>query len=367
MKNQKDEKTEEKSEHKTEHHTTISDHSEQTHSTHPHNNFDSKKNPWIVASIILGVGVVVLLFLMFSEVSDKFIQKSVNPDDAGTELVKYLNARTGGGVEYVSSLDKGSNLYEVKVKYQGQEIPVYVTKDGKYFVQGAIDMTLEANNNNIDTNTNSEPETPKEVVKSDKPIVEAFVFSYCPYGLQFQKALQPVYDLLKNKADIRLIAIGAMHGEYEKIESLRQICIEKNYGKDKLWTYLKDFMGSSEVSSCRTDECAKPIVEKIMSAKVIDKTKINTCMTNGDGEKIYNEQNARSQELGISGSPTFVINGATLQVSRTAEAIKSAVCSAFNTKPSDCDKALSTSSMTPGFGYSAATSGTGAAAANCAV
>ena len=69
-----------------------------------------------------------------------------------------------------------------------------------------------------------------------------------------------------------------------------------------------------------------------------------------DATKIYNEQNARANSLGVGGSPTFIINGAQVQVSRTAESIKEAVCNAFNTKPEECSQSLSTQSANPGFG-----------------
>ena len=45
---------------------------------------------------------------------------------------------------------------------------------------------------------------PPVVPKSDRPKVELFVMSYCPYGLQMEKAYLPAWELLKNKADIDL-------------------------------------------------------------------------------------------------------------------------------------------------------------------
>ena len=197
---------------------------------------------------------------------------------------------------------------------------------------------------------NSNINAPKGVIKSDKPIVETFVFSYCPYGLQFEKALFPAYDLLKDKADFRIVAIGAMHGEFEKTESLRQISIENIYGKDKLFSYLKEFDINGDIGSCSGDEsCLNNYLPDVYKKLSIDKTKIENYMKT-NAEKIYNEQNARANSLGVGGSPTFIINGAQVQVSRTAESIKEAVCNAFNTKPEECSQSLSTQSANPGFG-----------------
>jgi hypothetical protein len=250
-------------------------------------------------------------------------------------------------------------LYEATVVYQGQEIPIYMTKAGDYIVYQA-EKTSDAQNasaasaaSNSDTQT---PETPTEVVKSDKPVVEAFVFSYCPYGLQFEKAFLPAYNLLKAKADMKLVFIGAMHGEYEKVESFRQLCIQKEYGTDKLMAYLDKFVVDTAIGACSSDvNCSKPLTEKIMAGLSIDAAKINSCMDK-DAQALYDADGARASSLGISGSPTFVINGAEVQVSRTADSIKKAVCDAFNTAPSECSQNLSTSSMTAGFGASAGAS-----------
>jgi len=308
----------------------------------------AKQNPWKITSLVFGLACLILLFLALSPAITGNV---IGGKTAGDSLVDYLNSRTGGGVEYVSYEDLG-NIYQVTVKYKGQEIPVYVTKDGKYFVSGVQPITGQA------VNQNEQPES-QEVPKSDKPKVEAFVFSYCPYGLQFEKALLPVYKLLKDKADIEIVAIGAMHGEYEKLESLRQICIEKEYGKDKLWDYLEKFMGNKEIGDCRGDvDCSTPLIEKIMSQLGIDKEKINSCMES-DAETIYKSQNSRASELGISGSPTFVINGVKVSVARNPEAIKEAICNAFNTEPKECSQTLSKENASPWFGYSTSAGSSG--------
>ena len=196
---------------------------------------------------------------------------------------------------------------------------------------------------------------PQTIVKSDKPVVEPFVFSYCPYGLQFEKALSPVYDLLKDKTDIRVVFIGAMHGEYEKIESYRQICIQKIYDKDKLWKYLNAFTMDVEIGKCKKGEeiCVNPLIEKIFTSNGIDKSKIDSCMKN-DAEKIYNQDVARAKELGATGSPTLVINNAKVKFTRSPDAIKELICSAFNSVPSSCSTKLSATQANSGFGIGTA-------------
>ena len=223
------------------------------------------KNSWKIAAVVLGVAVVVMLVLFLNGgITGGITGKAISEKDAADKLISYLSTRAQGEITFVSSEDIG-NLYMVTVSYMGEEIPVYVTKDGDYFVQGVIPMSEETSSPNAET---------QEVPKSDKPKVEAFIFSYCPYGLQFEKALLPVYDLLKSKADINIVAIGAMHGEYEKQESLRQISVEQLYGKDKLFSYLKEFNSNTNVGSCNgEDSCLNKYLPAIYSKLRIYKKK----------------------------------------------------------------------------------------------
>ncbi len=311
-----------------------------------------KMNPWKVTSIILGVAVVVLLIFVFR---GGMTGNVISESSASQKIVNFAQSQ-GISLEVVKVSDAGS-LYEVTYSINGKEAAAYLTKDGKNFIPASAIMPITGNA--VDnSNTNTQPT--KEVPKSSKPVVEAFIFSYCPYGLQFEKALLPVYDLLKNKADINIVAIGAMHGEFEKTESLRQISIEQIYGRDKLFAYLKEFNNNANIGSCSGDDtCLNKYLPAIYSKLGIDKTKVENYMKTS-AEKIYNEQGARASSLGISGSPTFVINGVESQVSRTPDAIKTAVCSAFSTAPSECSQTLSTASPSPGFGASASSSGSAA-------
>ncbi len=308
--------------------------------------FSNKTNIWIAVSAVLLIAIIAVIFGNGSS------NASINKNQAGEKLVSFLNSNVvqGGGVTLSSVTDEGS-IYQVNVLYQGQDIPVFISKDGKYFAQSAVLITNDPVMRK-DVSASAAPSASTTVSKTDKPKVEAFIFSYCPYGLQFEKALIPVYNLLKDKADINIVAIGAMHGEYEKIESLRQSCIQKNYGKDKLFAYLDKFALNTAIGSCNgNDACLTPLLTPLLSSLSIDKSKIDSCMAS-EAEALYNTDGARASSLGIGGSPTFVINGAQVQVGRNPEAIKTAICNAFtdSSRPNECSQTLSTTPATPSFG-----------------
>jgi len=308
-----------------------------------------RKNPWMVSTVVLGIVALVLLFFTLKP---GLTGNVIAGGDAGSKLVDFLNAQVGGGVDYVSSQDLG-NIYGVDVSYQNQTIPVYITKDGKYYVSGA---TLIAS-----ANQTQAEETPSEVPKSDKPIVDLYVFSYCPYGLQTEKGFIPVYNLLKNKATLDIKFIGAMHGQFEETESLRQLCIKKNYGEDKFMSYISSFADNTAIGNCNGDDtCLKPLIEGIMNQMGIDANKINTCMTS-DAPSLYSADEAQAQGLGVTGSPTLVINGVETQSGRSPAALLSTICSAFNTAPAECSQTLSSTTPSAGFGGSSSSSSSSSA------
>jgi protein-disulfide isomerase len=211
----------------------------------------------------------------------------------------------------------------------------------------------------------TQPATP-EVVKSDKPVAHAFVMSYCPYGLQFMKAYVPVIELLGNKADVQLNFVDyVMHGEKEMLENTRMYCIQKEQNA-KFTAYLRCFVEAGDSPGCVT--------------KVgIDSAKLTACETALDAQfsikKTFSEstgnyppypvETAMNEQYGVGGSPTFILNGAEVSVSRSAEAIKQAVCAAFNTPPSECSQTLSSSAEAAGLGPMGAGGGSAGSTAGC--
>ena len=164
----------------------------------------------------------------------------------------------------------------------------------------------------------------------------------------------PAVKLLSDKIDFKIRQIGAMHGEYEKIEAQRQLCIDKLYSA-KYLDYVNDFVSSSEIGACSGDAtCVNPLIDVLYTKLGIDKTKIESCMKT-DGAKLYSAEQANSQAQSVSGSPTLIINGAQVNSGRDSASYLKTICSAFNTAPADCSQTLSSASPSPGFGGSTTT------------
>jgi len=174
--------------------------------------------------------------------------------------------------------------------------------------------------------------------------VELFVMSYCPYGLQMQKAFVPVMELLGDKIDVEVKFVDyILHGEKEATENTRQYCIQKNQ-PEKYLGFLKCFAGSGEIDSC-------------MASAGVDKTATESCMAeatqefgiSGTNYPIHTEENTK---YGVQGSPTLVINGAVVSpATRSPEAVKDLICSAFIDAPAECDMELDNATASSGFGF----------------
>ena len=320
-----------------------------------------KSNPWIISTVIVAVIALVLAIMLFSK--GGVTGNVIAVDDAGQKAVDLVGKVFGVELEYLGG-QEANGLYDLSFKLENQTLDLKATKDftflslpnGQWLRTADYAASLTGNVVADDSSDNSQ-EPPATMQKSDKPGVELFVFSYCPYGLQAEKGFVPVYNLLKSKADIDVVFIGAMHGKYEEKESLRQLCIKKNYGMDKFMAYIEKFIGDTAIGRCSSNEnCSKPLAEKIMTSLGIDVNKINSCMASTEVQALYKADQARASELGVSGSPTLVINNVQVSSGRSSSALLSSICSAFNTAPAECSQSLSSANPSAGFGYEASAS-----------
>lgn len=294
------------------------------------------------------------------------------PDQARLSLLKtmledymFINSGTHSTVTYSRFKDSGSYVILYFI-IDGQEMPVYLSSDMKYLIgkpESLEDTAQQLSgirqklNEEIEKQSANQTAAGVDAKKATVPTVELFVMSYCPYGLQAEKAIIPVVSLLGNKANISIKFVNyAMHPTYGEVqENTRQYCIQ-NEQNEKFWKYLACFVkdGNSEVC---------------LNQSNVDVSRLNACMNVTDAQynitgllndkstwrnsmfpfyPIHNELNIK---YNVQGSPTLVINGEQVNTDRSPEAMKEAICASFETAPEECQTVLSSDSMPPGFGY----------------
>jgi protein-disulfide isomerase len=311
----------------------------------------SNLNVWKVSTIAVIIILGIVLVFSFGPGGMAVTGKatSVGSKAAADKAIKYINDNlvSPGTTATFVNVTEENGLYKITTNYQNQDISIYSSLDGKYlFLSPPLDM-----NKAIET---AEPAT-AEMPKTDTPEVEVFVMSYCPYGTQAQAAMIPVARLLGDKANIKIRFVDyAMHGKKEVDENTRQYCIQKEQS-NKLWNYLECFISSDDTEACQ-------------STAGIDTTKLNACVAATDEEfnitglyndkstwsggqyPQYNVDTALNSRYGVQGSPTLIINGVTYSGARSPEAFKTAICSAFNTSPAECEQELGSGQATASGG-----------------
>lgn len=299
----------------------------------------SNKKKHIIASAIILALIVIGAGVYFY----KMQKADIGLEGAKSKVVEFVNGnllQPGAAAEVVSAV-KENDLYKITIKVGEQEIPTYITRDGKKFFPQVMDIDVAVDNN-------QESAEIKEIPKSDKPIVDLYVMSFCPFGNKAEDTLKPAYDLLKNKVDFNFhyivttsgSEVQSLHGAKEVVQNEREACVLKNYGKDK-WMGFVTYVNAN----CGSDGACWETGAKNLG---ISTAKISACVT-AEGVELMKTNEQASAAAGAQGSPTMTINGATTQAVYqygNSEAYKQIICSAFNTVPTECSKTLSAATST---------------------
>lgn len=299
-----------------------------------------RANPWVAATLVLGVLALLLFVTNFGITGGTITGGAVSDADAGQIFLRAVQAQ-GADISAINITDISleSNMYKISFDYQGEAYPVdyYLTKDGKLL--GTLSPTQTSPTSDIDSTT-------QEIPKSDKPVVELFVWGYCPYGVQAQGPMVEVAKLLEDSADFKTVLYYDGHGAFETQQNQIQECIQK-IAPEKYWDYAAGFVDDvyPVCSQSRDIACDKTESTKVMNSVGIDAKAVFACV-DAQGEALIAAASSRASALGVSGSPSIVINGVKVNVARDAESMKAAVCSAFNNAPSECGEALSSTTGT---------------------
>jgi len=278
------------------------------------------------------------------------VKDSISIDQAADRAVNYLNNNLiQQGAAEVDTTNKASGVYAVNTTYQGSNIPIFVSQDGKYLFLKGIEMSGEGDTNNQKQESKSQ-QSSSEVPTSETPEADLFIFSYCPAGSSSLNSFAPVGKLLSQEADMNVKFFSDMHGAHELQQNKIQLCIQENYD-EKYWDYASKFVDRvySQCGASGSAECDKNKSVALMEDVGIDPQTVMDCVEER-GKQLYQNNKQEASDLQLRYSPSFVINGKYLNnIDRTPEGIKQKLCSAFDQAPEDCSESLgSTAAATSG-------------------
>jgi protein-disulfide isomerase len=183
----------------------------------------------------------------------------------------------------------------------------------------------------------------------NKPQIDFFVMSYCPYGNLAEEAIEPVYQNLGDNAYFfpRYVIYSnyqtgypdycldeenkycSMHGIQELNQDVRELCVDKYMGIDDYFRFVLAM--NDECGYNNADTCWKPVAESLG----LDTTVIENCEAD-EAEELLDMQLTLNSVFGVSGSPTVLIEGIKYTGSRTPAGYQQALCTYYENVPEGC-------------------------------
>jgi hypothetical protein len=152
------------------------------------------------------------------------------------------------------------------------------------------------------------------------------------------------------KANMKVKFFSNMHGEHEKQQNMIQECIQLE-APSKYWDYASQFVKDiyPKCGSTRDINCDLQESTKLMDTLGIDSGKVLACVKD-KGASLYDADIQGATTNSLQYSPSLVVNNVSLgeKFDRAAEGIKTTLCSAFTTEPTECSQTLSSQATTTG-------------------
>lgn len=318
-----------------------------------------KKN--IVYSAVIIVALIAIVYVIknpdfdFSKIAipkldqKKAVMKDLTVEEAKNKAKDFIAKNmVKPGTEFdITEVSEEFGLYKLQIDISGQKIVSYISKDGKTFLPSSLEIADSDETNKKEEEVQAQD---LEIPKSDKPQVDLYVMSFCPFGNKAEDTLKAAYNLLKDKVTFNFHyivnsegdAIQSLHGEKEVAQNEREACVLRDYGKDK-WLDFVTYVNTN----CGSDGTCWEAGAKTSGLNV---SKISSCVT-ADGTNLMKTDEKISSDAGANGSPTMIINGVeTKSVYQygNSEAYKQAICSAFNNVPAECLETLEATPTTAG-------------------
>lgn len=323
----------------------------------------NKPTIWIVSTVILAIALVA--FVAGSGITGNFLAGS-QATATGDRAIAYINENllSNGMTAKMINITESNGLWLMAFTVAGNNYTAYISKDGQLLLPQAIPIEQKKTSS-----------LSFDAPDAEKPLTELFVMSFCPYGIEAEKAMQPVVNLLGSAATIephfiiqvldktnaermlkgtgytlaeKFLSLGdkyllSLHGPNEAAEDVRQAVILKNYGQQTFWKYVSYVNANCSLSDINT--CWKSAA----SAAGLSVSAIESKMAT-DGLAAMIADQALADKYKVSGSPTTIINGAHYSGGRTPESFKNAVCSGFETAPESCSQTLNDTQTSPSGG-----------------
>ncbi|MAG07785.1 hypothetical protein CMI46_03140 [Candidatus Pacearchaeota archaeon] len=273
----------------------------------PVKNFLTKlpKHNWAVLTYILIIIVVILLIINLN--SGDFTGNVISEKNIANEIETFVNTQLveEGGI-LVESITEESGIYTALINLEGETLPIYFTRDGKFITQGRpLQSILEAVGNIPTATEKTEVTADDDAVKGDlnAPVTIIEFSDYeCPFCNKFYletypQIVQNYIDTGKAKIIFRDFPLS-FHQNAQKASEAAE-CV-RNQGGDEAYWKMHDLLFENQ---------ADLSLEKIKSLSLSLGYNIDSCLDSGEMEAEVLADLEAGSLAGVSGTPAFFING----------------------------------------------------------
>ncbi len=266
-----------------------------------------RKNPWIIATFILAI---VLIVVIWSSLQGSSLTNSVSKEDAADKLVSFVNSQGQGTATVVSAEEEGA-LYKVTLNYNGQEVPAYVTLDGKYLIAQPIPLSddvaptdtgsADPNPEIIDVKTENAPTLGN---KNAQVMILEFSDYQCPFCARHytdsHKQIVTNY-ITPGKANLVFhdLPLTQIHPQAQKAAEAAR-CVKDQKGDIGYFKmHDKLFENQATLSVENYKKWAKELG--------VTSTTFDTCLDSGKYADEVSADVTYAQSVGVFGTPGFII------------------------------------------------------------
>ena len=268
------------------------------------------RHNWAIATYILGI--ICIILIISSTTGYSLSNKTINKKNMESLVDNFVNTKivpTGGAI--IQNLEEKSGVYVAIVSYDGNIIPLYFTKDGNFISQGGKLIPINKIENDTDItsdtfNVSADDDAVKGNANAPVTIIEFSDFQ-CPFCGKFYKEaysqiVKNYIDTGKVKLVFRDFPLIQIHPQAQKSAEAAE-CV-RSKGGDTAFFKMHDkiFENQETLSEDNLKKWAKELGYNI-----------DTCLNSGEKESEVLKDLSDGQDAGVSGTPSFFINGIPLE------------------------------------------------------
>jgi protein-disulfide isomerase len=259
----------------------------------------------IIIAVVIIAGAIIYVNPPFLSLKK---EKVLSGEEVGERAINYINQNVlqGQATASLNSFEEERGLYKFKIKIDGQEIIVYATKDGKFLFPELIDLESQP------PSQEQEPESPVSIPSlegdpilgsPDAPVtIIEFSEFQCPFcgryaNETFPKIKEDYADTGKVKIVFKNFPLPS-HDKAQKAAEAGECALEQG----KFWEYKEKLFQNQQALS--VDDLKKHAQDLGLNIE-----QFNSCLDSGKFAAEVGDDLKEGQAAGVSGTPTFLING----------------------------------------------------------